>query len=192
MRPSSKAVGLGLVLTFFAFVLVAFYFRSPNLLFPNSDFENGDLAYWNTEGLAFIKQPTYGDNPWYRDMGSANLTGNFWVGTAEFRRTANDRGMTHGDGPMGKLISDPFVIRHPRISFYVGAGDGSELTGVALVVDGKQVMYEPGRGSTLHGDRMRKHVWNVSRWMGREARIVVLDQSRGRWGHINVDDFRWS
>ena len=35
----------------------------PDLLFENSDFENGDLTNWTAAGTAFEFQPTKGDNP---------------------------------------------------------------------------------------------------------------------------------
>jgi len=178
----SKTAGLVLVSAFFAVVLAAFYWASPGLLFPNSDFERGDLSGWKADGDAFKGQPTLGDNPYYRQIGTARAVGNFWIGTAESHHTALDR---------PGLVSNAFLIRHRRISFLLGAGDGTDKEGVALEVDGTQVLFEPGRAAALHGEGMRRVVWDVRRWVGRRARIVVVDQSTGIWGHINVDDFRY-
>jgi hypothetical protein len=193
MRDPSRAVGLGLVFAFFAFVVVSFYFPSRRLLFPNSDFEFGDLSYWQAVGPAFRNQPTFGDNPYYREIGSARPVGNFWAGSGEAHHSAGERaGAMQGDTPVGRLVSDPFRITHRRISFLIGAGDGSDKEGVALQVDGEEVLFEPGRASALYGDGMRRRSWDVSPWYGKIARLVVIDEATGSWGHINVDDFRWS
>ena len=79
-------------------------------------------------------QPTYDDNPAYRNVystmfgpsapQSSRMSGRYWVGTYE-RRPANPAdpiaasllpaGTVQGDEPTGTLVSQPFVIAGTRI-----------------------------------------------------------------------------
>lgn len=168
------------------------YYERPQdlLLFPNSDFELGDLTNWTAEGEAFAHQPTKGDNVAARMGGAAraNHEGHYWVGTYEhFQGKADETpGTTQGDAPKGVLRSIPFTLQGKTIMFRIGGGTDENLS-VRLLVEGNAVR-------TARGDRneeMQYVVWDVSRYESRSVEIEVVDNSSKAWGHINVDEFRY-
>ncbi len=161
------------------------------LLFPNSDFEHGDLTNWQADGDAFRFQPTLGDNPAARGWKQkAGLQGKYWIATYEKYngKTAKRRGMLQTDRPQGTLTSVPFLITYSRITFLAGGGKKMEQLYVALVVDGKEVRRATGTGKTT----MRRVSWEVKEFAGREGRIIIADHDSRGWGHINADDFRFA
>jgi hypothetical protein len=171
---------------------IATIFHAPwyKPVFPNSDFEKGDLTNWKAVGDAFKNQPTFGDNCMYRSRGISNLRGNYWVGTFENRPSPRaDKGETQGDAPTGELISKPFTIERDRLSFLIGGGKDSPAEGVALEVNGKIVRFVYGRGSQINSEVMSRVTWDVSTWKGQRAVIIIEDRSSDLWGHINADDF---
>jgi sucrose-6-phosphate hydrolase SacC (GH32 family) len=52
-----------------------------------------------------------------------------------------------------------------------------------LLIDGKVVRSATGWKT----DRLAPASWDVSRWMGQAARLQVVDEATGDWGHLNVD-----
>jgi hypothetical protein len=186
-----KAVGVAMTLGLFLAVLSALYLPG-DLLFPNSDFENGNLLNWRPEEKAFLFQPTFGDNSYYRNRGSSHLVGNYYVGSYERRPSAyHPKGTAQGDEPTGRLVSVTFRIRRNRISFLIGGGDDTAHEAVTLEVEGQPVLTERGRAIYVNGERMNRVTWDVSRWKGAVARIVIEDSSAGPWGHVSADDFRY-
>lgn len=169
---------------------VSFYSPWRKPLFENSDFEMGNLTHWTPHDLAFVDQPIFHDNPIYRGSTPARPQGQYWIGSFEDRNSpGKPSGHSQGDLPMGELVSDEFEITGDVITFLIGGGDGSGQTGVALLVDGEEVLFEPGRGALIQSEKMLRVAWNVSRWKGYKAKIIIRDQSQGSWGHINADDF---
>jgi hypothetical protein len=153
------------------------------------DFETGDLRGWTKTGDSFDYQPTYGDNPTARHRGQPSKhQGSYWIGTYEKRpNPSSPAGKVQGDGPEGTLTSKSFTIYSNSISFLVGGGCDINTERVELLVDGQVVLQATGKCTeTMH--RVR---WNVSPWRGRSARIRLVDQSSGGWGHINFDDLRF-
>lgn len=173
-------------------ICVNFYFPWEKPLFDNSDFKKGDLTHWTAQGNAFNNQPTYGDNSFHRGRGTANLRGAYWIGTYEDHHT-QDRpwGKVQGDGPIGTLTSNPFIIERDHIGFMIGGGDSTLNESVALMVDGQEVLDQSGWGNIIDTETMSRIVWDVSRWKGKKARLIITDNSSGPWGHINVADFRY-
>ena len=160
------------------------------LLFDNSDFEMGDLTNWTATGDAFDFQPTRGDNPTARKrMQPSKHQGEFWVGTYEkYQGAAGQKpGQIQGDRPTGTLTSIPFEVIGDRITFLAGGDNRQESEYVALVVEGKEVLKASGKQS----ETMERQVWDVSAYKGKTAQIVISDQLRTGWGHINADDFRY-
>ena len=161
---------------------------SGDLLFPNSDFEQGDLTNWRQEGDAFKFQPTLGDNALARDPEKgAKPQGRYYVGTYDHYqgKPGQKPGAAQSNTPRGGLLSTPFLIEKPYISFLVGGGD-LESVGVKLVVEA-EVAYE------VTGQRtptMRRVWWDVSEYKGAKARIYIVDGSSAPWGIVNADDFR--
>ena len=174
-------------------ILISFHYPWQKPLFPNADFEKGDLTNWGVQGKAFKNQPTYEDNPFYRLRGTANLQGKFWVGTFENRpKPPSPKGAGQGDEVMGRLESVDFTIARNRICFLMGGGNNTAKTGVGLLVEGTQVLFEPARGILIGSEKMSRVTWDVSKWKGKKARIVIADESTAGWGHVNADDFRYT
>jgi fructan beta-fructosidase len=85
------------------------------------------------------------------------------------------------------LISPVFTIERPYISFLIGGGGRTRL-GINLIVDGKTVRTARGPNIVPGGsEQLDWHDWDVSNLNGKEARIEIIDDRTGGWGHINVD-----
>jgi sucrose-6-phosphate hydrolase SacC (GH32 family) len=89
-----------------------------------------------------------------------------------------------GDKPVGRLTSPEFTISRRFIAFRIGGGDYEHFTCLNLLIDGQPVRSATGWRS----DRLAQGSWDVSAWFGKKARIEVVDEASGDWGHINVDD----
>lgn len=164
---------------------------ASDLLFPNSDFEMGDLTGWNAEGTAFNNQPTRGDNAVLRENGikPARPQGTWWIGTYEAYqgKEGQSAGAVQKDGPTGVLRSNPFDISGTVISYRVGGGNSKDVS-VRLVVDGEVVASDRGQRDEL----LRARLWDVSKYKGQKGVIEIVDNASRGWGHINADDFRWA
>ncbi|HVP11755.1 MAG TPA: GH116 family glycosyl hydrolase [Phycisphaerae bacterium] len=88
-----------------------------------------------------------------------------------------------GDGAIGTLTSPQFELTQPYIQFLIGGGNHPDTTCVQLLVGDKVVQTATGKND----ERLRWKTWDVSSWKGQRARIRILDQEGGAWGHINVD-----
>ncbi|CAQ01054.1 glycoside hydrolase family 32 protein [Clavibacter sepedonicus] len=92
-----------------------------------------------------------------------------------------------GDAATGTLTSPPFTIDRDAIHLLIAGGDhglGAEpATSVNLLVDGEPVRTATGDDSA----KLRPVAWDVSDLAGRTARIQVLDDATGAWGHLMVD-----
>ncbi len=161
------------------------------LVFPNSDFERGDLTNWTRDGNAFDFQPTLGDNPSARHWREpSNHQGRYWIGTYEKYNGKNAKrpGMHQTDRPQGILKSIPFVITHSELNFLVAGGNKKNKEYVALEVDGAVVRKTTGTGH----DTMQRKTWNVKQFAGKQGKIIIVDRDSVGKGHINADDFRFS
>ncbi|BAW95206.1 hypothetical protein NIES970_01080 [[Synechococcus] sp. NIES-970] len=154
------------------------------------DFETGDLHGWTQTGDAFQFQPTLDDNPTARDRGMpAQHQGRYWIGTYE--KYQGQAGQTPGeiqdDAPQGTLTSPEFTIPGGTLSFLVGGGSGPD-TRVELLVNGQPVLQAFGQDT----ETMTQEIWDLTPFQGRIGVLRIVDQSSEAWGHINVDDFRFS
>ncbi len=92
-----------------------------------------------------------------------------------------------GDNTTGKLVSQPFTIKRNYIRFLIGGGSHRN-TQIRLIVDGRVV-----RRSSGHDDeRLMSKPWDVRKFAGKKAHIEIVDENRGPWGHINVDQIEFS
>jgi len=164
----------------------AFGATETKLLFENSDFETGTLKNWTAEGTAFAVQPTKGDNPKARGRSDhAKPQGQYWIGTYEaYDGKKGSPGKTQGDGLTGTLTSCEFTIASDFINFMAGAGAHKD-TSVRLLVDGKNYYLASGKSS----ETMYRASADVKAFKGKKARIVLVDNETGGWGHINADSF---
>ena len=143
--------------------------------FVFADFESGTFHDWETQGTAFGKGPVSGHEITRLEI--ENGRGN---GVASSER--------NGDEPIGTLTSPTFQVSRRYISFLIGGGAYEFGTCVNLMVNGKVVKMAPGADS----DRLKTVTWDVSQWLKQSAQIQLVDNARGRWGHINVDQITFT
>jgi len=155
-------------------------------LFDNSDFEKGDLTNWTPKGDAFTVQPTKGDNPKLRKKGPTEFQGKFWIGTFEkYDGKTGKAGLVRGDKPTGTLTSIPFTLKKRYITFRIGGGSNAAEVGVKLLHEGKEKVLAAG----ANAEPMSQVSCDAGDYLGKEIQLVVYDNAKGHWGHINVDDF---
>ncbi|MDZ4778936.1 MAG: PVC-type heme-binding CxxCH protein [Planctomycetia bacterium] len=145
----------------------------------NLDFEAGTLDGWTADGEAFAKQPVHGDAVAARrsDMQSQHA-GEYWVGSFE----------VGGDAPQGTLSSAPFAVAAPYCSFLIGGGS-SPATCVELVLqDGGQVI---ARVTGQDTENLSPVAVDLTKHVGQQIFVRLVDRQSGGWGHINFDDFRF-
>lgn len=145
---------------------------TPELV-PNgtllADFEGKTYGNWKVTGNAFGSGPAHGrfsdQNPvgGYKGHGLVN---SFY----------------HGDQTTGTLISPEFPITKPFLDFLIGGG-ASRNTRMDLRVEGRVVRTASGKDDEWLAWRS----WDVEKFLGKKARLEIVDQASGGWGHINVD-----
>lgn len=140
-----------------------------------ADFEGKDYGEWKVEGEAFGKGPARGTLPQQQPVSGFRGRGlvNTYLGK---------------DAPQGKLTSPAFTVERPFINFLIGGGSDPGRTCVNLLVAGKVVRTATGR----RDERLLPHVWSVKEYVGKEARIEIVDRASEGWGHINVDHIEFS
>jgi len=142
-----------------------------------ADFESDNYGEWEVTGTAFGPGPARGTLPRQMPVGG-------YVG----ERLVNS--FYGGDSSVGTLTSPPFKIERKYITFYVGGGDFAGRTCVNLIVDKRIVRTQAGQNSRPGGsETLVWHVWDVSEMIGKFARIQIVDQLKGPWGHITADHF---
>lgn len=138
-------------------------------------FEGGRYDGWTTEGTAF------GDRP-----ASGGLVGQHRVVGFEGKGFVNS--FHGGDDTTGVLRSPVFKLERRFISFLIGGGGWGKETCMNLVVDGKIVRTATGQSRTIaEAEVMEPMLWDVSKWLGKTARLEIVDRRKGSWGHITVD-----
>ncbi len=125
---------------------------------------------WRVQGPAFGAKPADG-----RIGGQGEVRG--FVGNG----LANS--MYDGDGATGKLVSASFILSRRYLHVLVGGGQHPGVACVNLVVDGKVVLSETGENS----ESLSWRTWDTAPWRGRDARIEIVDDATGGWGHILAD-----
>jgi len=143
----------------------------PDILFE--DFEHG-YGKWQVEGEAFGKEPARGTLP---DQQA--------VSGFQGKRLVNS--FLGGDDTTGRLSSQPFTIERNLIRFLVGGG-AHPTTQIRLIIDGKTVRATSGRNE----ERLLPASWDVHQFQGQTAHIEIVDEQKGGWGHINVDQIEFS
>ncbi|KAA3611515.1 MAG: hypothetical protein DWQ01_05335 [Planctomycetota bacterium] len=140
-----------------------------------ADFEGGNYGQWKREGQAFGERPATGTLPKQQQVSGFEGKGlvNTYLG---------------GDDTLtGRLISPTFKIERPYLSFLIGGGQHPNKTCMNLEVDGEVVLSAHGRNQ----ERLRTRNWNLTPWLGKRARLVIVDEVTGGWGHINVDQIEF-
>ncbi|MDX3639324.1 GH32 C-terminal domain-containing protein [Streptomyces sp. MB09-02B] len=139
-----------------------------------ADFEGGTYGDWTATGDAFGTAPAAGTLPGQHQV--SGFLGDGLVNT--FR---------NGDSTTGTLTSPEFTLDKRYVDFLVGGGNhpaGSEHpTAVELLVDGQVVRSTTGRDT----EALDWAAWDVGDLAGKKARIRIVDDNTGGWGHLNVD-----
>ena len=137
------------------------------------DFEDGRLDGWGVSGDAFHgvhdgEQPLPGQSP---------ITG--------YRGRYLLNSFYGGDESRGRLFSPWFIIDAPALRLRVGGGRDPERLYVGLELgEGVGIVRTATGGQSEALARVR---WDVYPFRGTWARIVVVDEADGPWGHILVD-----
>jgi fructan beta-fructosidase len=134
-------------------------------------FAKANYGDWQATGTAFQKGPASGDLLTKLEIENA-------------RDSAVASSEIEGDAPTGTLTSPEFRISRRYIAFRIGGGNYEVHTCLNLLIQGKVVKSATGWRS----DRLMPTSWDVSRWLGQTARIQIVDEASGDWGHINVAD----
>lgn len=132
------------------------------------NFDGATYQGWTATGTAFNGGPATGAT--LVQLGIQNAQG----GVATSKR--------QGDGPQGRLVSEPFVIQRSYVSFSIAGGDYERHACLNLIVNGKVVKSATGRNS----DTMAFATWDARPWLGQSAQVEIVDEASGGWGHVNV------
>lgn len=158
-------------------LLYLFFTVSTFLLFACSkadiiidDFESGTFEKWKVEGEAFGDAPTqYPEEKMLDNSASGKYYADSFGGD---------------DNLFGTLISNEFKIERNYINFLIGGGTNHEMY-IELIVDGESVKKSHSLAPNEKLDRLS---WDVKNYRGKSAYIRIVDQAKGGWGHILVDD----
>ena len=147
--------------------------------------KRADLDYDQFEGKAFSSQWTV--------EGQAFGTGPFNVSLAKFNKplmnyqgkaVASSFHSERNEQLTGKLISWPFKIERSSIRFKIAGGNHENETCIHLLVDDKVVRAATGDDSNT----FRSVTWDVTDLQGQMTRLEIVDQHKGSWGFVKVDD----
>jgi fructan beta-fructosidase len=145
----------------------------PDILI--ADFEGPTYGSWKVEGEAFGPGPAKGTLP--EQMPVGGYEGEGLVNT-----------YYNGDETTGTLRSEPFEIERKYINFLIGGGKNPGETCMNLLIDDKVVRTATGPNDRPGGsEELQWQSWDVSEYIRRTAKIEIVDEQTGGWGHINVD-----
>lgn len=155
----------------FSFAFLAnLAFAGGGILFE--DFESGSyFPKWKAEGSAFSQTPAKGGFSNQMKVGGYN--GKYLV-NSYFGR----------DETVGKITSEKFKIERKFLKCLVGGGNNPQNLFLRVVADGKEV----GRLTGINSEFLKPKALDLSAHMGKDAVIEIVDNARGGWGHINIDD----
>ena len=89
------------------------------------------------------------------------------------------------DGETGRALSPAFKIQRKFLRFLVSGGRYPKGASLNLLIEDKIVNSLTGNNS----NHLKPIAFEVSKWIGKEARIEVIDRETGAWGHLCVDQF---
>lgn len=110
--------------------------------------------------------------------------GDYYLGA---KRLNTWEGGPRGDDNVGTLTSPEFTIDADHLSMLVGGGRrvdaDDQVLQVQLLVDGDVVRHLTGP----QAGALNWQSWDVEELRGRTARLRVVDEATGGWGHLTVD-----
>lgn len=144
------------------------------------DFEKETYDGWTATGTAFGAGPVERSKvPAYQ--GDVGLHGQRAVNS---HATAPGAEVGAKDAAIGTLTSKPFVMERDYLTFLIGGGSHVGRTCLNLLVGDKIVLSAAGRND----NRMQPHTFDVRPWAGQSATLQIVDNEKGGWGNIGVDD----
>lgn len=134
------------------------------------DFESGTFEKWEIEGEAFNETPIrkYENQQQVKGYSGIYLANSY----------------NKGDGSKGSLTSSEFMIERNYINFLLGGG-AKKGNYIELLVDGASVLKSH---PLANNETLTLRTWDVTQYVGKNAKIRIVDQHQGGWGHILVDD----
>ncbi|MEH0474792.1 GH32 C-terminal domain-containing protein [Streptomyces sp. B21-097] len=139
-----------------------------------ADFEGTSYGDWTTTGDAFGSAPATGALPDQQQV--SGFQGGGLVDTYR-----------NGDAGTGTLTSPEFTVDKRYVNFLIGGGNhptgSAGPTALELLVDGQVVRSATGKDA----EALETASWDVQDLIGKKARIRVVDDNTGGWGHINAD-----
>ena len=156
--------------------------KRPDIVFD--DFEKETYEGWTVTGTAFGSGPVEKSKmPSYQ--GDVQSKGKRLVNS---HASAPGGNVGEKDSAIGTLTSKPFTIERDYVTFLVGGGAHKDRTCVNLLVGDQAVLSATGKND----NRMEPHSFDVRPWAGKSARLQVVDNERGGWGNIGIDDIVFS
>ena len=146
--------------------------RAANADILFADFEGETYGAWVATGTAFGKGPAAG-----------TLANQMPVSGFKGKRLVNS--YHGGDGTTGTLTSPTFEVRRKYVHFLIGGGDHAGKTCMNFVVDGKVV--RTATGPRDGSEQLDEAFWDVTDLAGKSAKLVVVDDDTGGWGHVLID-----
>ena len=146
------------------------------------NFESGTWTGWKIEGAAWGRAPV--DRPRNGQGQVRHYDGRFFATS-----------MWDNDAATGTATSPDFVVDNAHLAMRLGGGTDKTKLRVELRVDAPASDGSPGyriaRTASVPepaGELMRDIVWDVSDLRGQTARLVMIDDATGGWGHLDVDE----
>ncbi len=140
-----------------------------------ADFESERYDQWTVTGECFGSGPA-----------SGTLPGQMPVDGYRGQRLVNT--FLKGDSTTGTLTSAEFSIERNFIAFLIGGGHNEQKLALQLLVDDQVVRSSTGPNDRPGGsETLAQDSWDVAQWKGKRARLRIIDEAQGGWGHINVD-----
>jgi|BioPla2DNA2_1021312.scaffolds.fasta_scaffold01663_8 fructan beta-fructosidase len=137
----------------------------------DDEYFNSPHGQWIVEGTAFGSKPSQQPLP-----NQAPITGFLGKGYANSYHG--------GDDTVGSLLSYEFDISRNYINFLIGGGSHSE-TYIELLINDSSIY----KTTPLYSkEELNWMSWNVEKFIGCKARIRIVDEQIGGWGHILVDE----
>jgi hypothetical protein len=135
-----------------------------------ADFETGDYGDWTLEGEAFALGPARAGQGLSEDVSGYEGAGFASSNLGGYRLE-------------GMLISPEFTINRPCLNFLIGGGQAGPIY-LALWVDDVEVR----TAAPTDSHALIWNTWDVSPWIGRRARIQLVDDRSGHEeGYLYVD-----
>ena len=148
------------------------------------DFESDGYENWTVEGTAFGEAPiTAAEMPAYQ--GDVGAHGKKLVNSHNTRQGEDVR---QGDAHTGAMTSKPFTIPRHYVNFLIGGGAHEGQTCLNLLVGEKVVATAVGHNH----NQLRPGSFDVRGLAGETARLQIVDQVKGGWGNIGVDQIVFS